>query len=129
MPQTIFTTLRYRDCHAAIDFLVEAFGFEKKAVHEGEGGHTIAHAELSFGGDVIMLGTEATGDEARRLVLDSGPAWTYVVVDDPDAAFERAKAAGAEVVREPEDQDYGSRDFTVRDPEGHLWSFGTYRPN
>jgi uncharacterized glyoxalase superfamily protein PhnB len=125
--QTIFTTLRYKDAHAAIDFLVEAFGFEKKAVHEGEEG-TVAHAELTFDGEVIMLGSEATGDDARRLVVDTGPAWTYVVVDDPDAHFERSKGAGAEVVLEPTDQDYGGRDYTVRDPQGHLWTFGTYRP-
>jgi uncharacterized glyoxalase superfamily protein PhnB len=49
-------------------------------------------------------------------------------VDEPDALFERATGAGAEVVMEPTDQDYGSRDFTVRDPEGNLWSFGTYAP-
>jgi uncharacterized glyoxalase superfamily protein PhnB len=125
--QTIFTPLRYKDAHAAIDFLVEAFGFEKKAVHEGEEG-TVAHAELTFDGEMIMLGSEATGDDARRLMVDTGPAWTYVVVDDPDAHFERSKGAGAEVVLEPTDQDYGGRDYTVRDHEGHLWTFGTYRP-
>jgi uncharacterized glyoxalase superfamily protein PhnB len=55
----------------------------------------------------------------------------YIALDTPheiDAAYEKAKAAGAEIVRQLGDTDYGSHDFGVRDPEGHVWSFGTYRP-
>jgi uncharacterized glyoxalase superfamily protein PhnB len=62
------------------------------------------------------------------MTFDHGPSSTYVVVDDPDAHHERAVAAGAEIVRELTDTDYGSREFSARDPEGNLWSFGTYRP-
>jgi uncharacterized glyoxalase superfamily protein PhnB len=75
-----------------------------------------------------MLGSERSSDEDRGVGLHAGQGWLYVVVDDPDAHHERAKAAGAEIVRELEDQDYGSRDYSARDPEGNLWSFGTYNP-
>ena len=122
MPSVV-PSLRYRDAARAIEFLVEAFGFERHAVHEGENG-TIAHAELVYGDGMVMIGPErsdAFGDRA-------GNGWTYVVVDDADAHCERARGAGAEIVRELEDQDYGSRDYSARDFEGNLWSFGTYRP-
>ena len=58
----------------------------------------------------------------------AGPAWIYLVVDDPDAHYERAVAAGAEIVQPLTDEDYGSRGYTARDPEGNVWSFGTYQP-
>jgi uncharacterized glyoxalase superfamily protein PhnB len=119
--QSIFSTFRYRDAMAAIEFLERAFGFERGDVHQGEDG-TVQHAELHFAGEWIMLGT------ARDDVFPSGPTTTYVVVDDPDARYEQAVAAGAEIVRELNDTDYGSREFAARDPEGNVWSFGTYRP-
>jgi uncharacterized glyoxalase superfamily protein PhnB len=124
MTQTFFPSLRYRDAPAALEWLAAAFGFEKTAEHPNDDG-TIAHAEMTFGGQVIMLGSERNGD---RFGTHVGQEWTYVAVDDPDALYERARAAGAEVVMEITDQDYGSRDFSVHDPEGNLWSFGTYRP-
>jgi uncharacterized glyoxalase superfamily protein PhnB len=119
--QSIYSTYRYRDAAAAIDFLERAFGFERGMVVEGPNG-TIAHAELHFAGEWIMLGS------AREDIFPNGPTTTYVVVDDPDAHYQRAKAAGAEIVRELFQTDYGSRDFTARDPEGNVWNFGTYRP-
>jgi uncharacterized glyoxalase superfamily protein PhnB len=119
--QSIFSTFRYRDAPAAIDFLERAFGFERGDVHKGPDG-TVQHAELHFAGEWIMLGT------ARDDAFASGPTTTYLVVDDPDAHYEQAVAAGAEIVRELNDTDYGSRDFAARDPEGNVWSFGTYRP-
>jgi uncharacterized glyoxalase superfamily protein PhnB len=124
--QSIYTTLRYRDAIAAIDFLERAFGFERGAVHQGEDG-TVLHAELRYAGEWIMLGSRSDGSDGR-LALESGPAWAYVVVDDPDAHHRQAVAAGAEIVRELTDEDYGSRGYTARDPEGNVWSFGTYRP-
>jgi len=124
--QTIFPALRYRDATAAIDWLQSAFGFERRAVHTGDDGK-VQHAELGFGGNLIMLGEAGDGGDGR---LDEafGPAWLYVVVDDPDAHYERARAVGAQIVRDMADEDYGSRGYTARDPEGNVWSFGTYRP-
>jgi uncharacterized glyoxalase superfamily protein PhnB len=123
--KTIYPVLRYEDAHAAIDFLEKAFGCERQHVHEGENGG-IAHAELRCGPTHVMLSSTSEGDEVYN--QGAGRTSIYAVVDDPDPLFERAKAAGAEVVMEPTDQDYGSRDFTVRDPEGNLWAFGTYAP-
>ena len=123
--QSIYPVLKYSDAHAAIDFLERAFGFQRHAVHEGEGG-AIVHAELRFGDQVVMLSSAGVGDPAYDQGL--GRTTVYVVVDEVDALFDTAKAAGAEIVLEPTDQDYGSRDFSARDPEGNIWSFGTYRP-
>jgi uncharacterized glyoxalase superfamily protein PhnB len=123
---SIYPTYHYRDARAAIDFLERAFGFERQAVHEADDG-TIQHAELRLGDGLIMLGgTQDT--EYARLAPPPGSGSVYIAVDDVDALVERARAAGAEIVYGPKDQDYGSRDFTARDPEGNLWSFGTYRP-
>jgi uncharacterized glyoxalase superfamily protein PhnB len=124
--QSIFSTYRYRDALAAIDFLEHAFGFQRGEVHQGPEGQ-VFHAELHFGGEWIMLGSTSDGSDGR-IAIKTGPSSTYLVVDDPDAAYERAVAAGAAVVRELTDTDYGSREFTVRDPEDNIWSFGTYRP-
>jgi len=121
----IYPVLQYRDAHAAIDWLERAFGFERNAVHDGPDG-SVAHAELRHGDGMVMLGS--TPSEGGRFGDHSGQEWTYVVVEDADAHFERAGRAGAEIVRELTDQDYGSRDYSARDPEGNLWSFGTYRP-
>jgi uncharacterized glyoxalase superfamily protein PhnB len=85
---------------------------------------TIAHAELAFGDGMVMLGT----DRDDQYGSHAGHGWLYVVVEDADAHYAQAKAAGAEIVRELEDQDYGSRDYGARDFEGNLWSFGTYQP-
>jgi uncharacterized glyoxalase superfamily protein PhnB len=125
MPKDIYPSLRYRDAPAAIDWLERAFGFERHEVHEGPDG-TVAHAELRWGDGMIMLGSERGDDDPYG--SHAGQSWLYVVVEDADAHFERAKAAGAEIVRELTDQDYGSRDYSARDPEGNLWSFGTYQP-
>jgi uncharacterized glyoxalase superfamily protein PhnB len=124
--QTFYPTFRYRDARAAIDWLVEALGFEAGMVVDDEGDRDVAHAQLTLGSGMIMLGSEASS--ADKWGSHAGQGWVYVAVDDPDALYERAKAAGAEVVMEPTDTDYGSRDFAIRDPEGNLWNFGTYRP-
>jgi uncharacterized glyoxalase superfamily protein PhnB len=121
--QSIYTTLRYDDALAAIDFLERAFGLERGAVFQAPDG-SVQHAQLRFGGDWIMLGSASD----RNLEVETGPAWVYIVVDDPDAHFERARAAGAGIVHELTDRDYGSREYTARDPEGNVWTFGTYRP-
>lgn len=120
---TISPTLRYRDPKAAIDFLVEAFGFERALVVEDDAG-TVQHAELRFGDGYVMFGGEETADGPFEIGLGSGSC--YLEVTDPDALFARARDAGATIVYELRDQPYGSREFGARDPEGNLWFFGTY---
>jgi uncharacterized glyoxalase superfamily protein PhnB len=124
--QNVYPVLRYKDAHAAIDFICEAFGFERNAVYEGEDG-AVEHAQLAHGSGMVMVSTERDDDD-RGYGKHAGQGWLYVVVDDPDAHFQRAKAAGAEIIRQLEDQDYGSRDYSAKDPEGNIWSFGTYDP-
>jgi uncharacterized glyoxalase superfamily protein PhnB len=126
MTQILFPALRYKDAPAAIDWLGRAFGFERHFVVEGEDS-LIAHAQLVHEGAMIILGSEAAPGE-DRLEYPAGAACVYLVVADPDAHHERAVAAGAEIVRPLNDTDYGSREYVARDPEGHLWSFGTYQP-
>ncbi len=119
----VIPTLRYQDAKGAIDFLERAFGFERKAVMENEDG-TIGHAELTHGRGMVMIGSAGLGDPQ----FDTGHASIYVIVGDPDALHERARDAGALIARELMDTDYGSREFSARDPEGNVWSFGTYDP-
>ena len=125
----IYPCLRYLDAPAAIAWLGRAFGFEELLVVPGETDGTVAHAELRMGGCVVMLGSardDAYGQSPRTL---GGVTQTvYMAVAEPDALHARAAAAGAEILRPPADTDYGSREFSCRDPEGHVWSFGTWRP-
>lgn len=121
----VWPTLCYRDAPAAIRFLVDAFGFEETVSYPGESEGTIEHAELRWPeGGGIMLGSHRP--EAVLAELPPGVGSVYIVTGDPDGLYRRAVAAGATVVRELHDTDYGSRDFGVRDPEGVYWSFGTY---
>jgi uncharacterized glyoxalase superfamily protein PhnB len=124
----IWPVIAYKDARAAADFLVRAFGFEQRALYAREDDPEIVeHAELRWPlGGGLMFGT-AGKDDGPFGQRPPGTNAVYVVCDEPDALFERATAAGADVVRGLEDEDYGSRGFTVRDPEGNLWSFGTYR--
>jgi uncharacterized glyoxalase superfamily protein PhnB len=122
--------LTYDDASAALDWLEQAFGFERASVHEGPDG-TIAHAELKLDDGMIMLGTAGDNDLGLKTPRELGAVnqGVYLIVDaDIDAHYERAVAADAVVVRALHDTDYGSRDYIVRDPEGNLWSVGTYRP-
>jgi uncharacterized glyoxalase superfamily protein PhnB len=122
----VWPTLRATDARALIAFLVDAFGFEETAVY-GEGDQ-VTHAQLSWPlGGGVMLGSAREPGPDDPWPLRPGTAGTYVVTDAPDPLFERAVAAGARVIRALGDTDYGSRDFSVADPEGNLWSFGTYR--
>jgi uncharacterized glyoxalase superfamily protein PhnB len=129
----IIPAMRYQDPDAAVAWLVEAFGLAEHTVYRDDEGH-VGHAELRHGDDpgggVIMVsGARDTGwmggHEADAL---ASPISIYLVVEDPQAHFERAKAAGARIVRDLEHMDYGSHEYSARDIEGHLWSFGTYRP-
>ena len=127
----IIPVLRYREGLKAIEWLCEAFGFEKHAVYAD--GETVMHAELALAGGMIMLGSAVETEFGRMMKQpdEIGGFVTqsiYVVVPDPDAVHDRAKASGAKIERALVDQDYGGRDFACRDLEGHLWSFGTYDP-
>ena len=131
---TIIPGMRYNDAPAAIEWLCEAFGFEKGLVVPNDDG-TIAHAQLTFGNGMIMLGSvrdkDSEFDKDIKQPSEIGGAETqtpYVIVSDADAVYKQAKAAGAEIVMDIEDADYGGRGFSCRDLEGHLWNFGTYDP-
>lgn len=130
MAQTMFPALRYRDAKKAIAWLCDAFGFERLAVYESE--EYIEHAELRYGESVLMLGSkrEGTGTQLRTPAEAGGVTHTvYICVPDADAHHARAVAAGAKIVHPLTDRDYGSRDYSCEDPEGYLWSFGTYAPS
>ena len=125
-PRTVvWPALTYRDAAAAIQFLRCAFGFQERLVVPGESARDVAQAEMRWhGGGGVML---STGVRVGRLGQPAYAGAVYVVVDEPDPLYERARASGATVVRTLlHDADYDSRGFTVRDPEGVLWSFGTY---
>jgi uncharacterized glyoxalase superfamily protein PhnB len=123
--------LRYRNAGAAIDWLCKAFGFEKKMGVPTEDGRIASCRARAWHG-MIMLGDAKA--EYGSLVRPPGPPQRvntqgiYVVVADADAHYARAKAAGAEILFELKTQDYGGRDYTCRDLEGHIWTFGAYDP-
>jgi uncharacterized glyoxalase superfamily protein PhnB len=119
---TVYPILTYDDARAAIDFLIEAFGAERYAVYSADDG-VVHHAELRFGNGIVMLGS-ATG----KMPATAGRGGTYIVVADSDEHYARARKAGAEIVRDPHDTEYGSRDYEAKDPEGNTWYFGTYQP-
>jgi uncharacterized glyoxalase superfamily protein PhnB len=128
---TLISTMRYEDAAPMIEWLCDAFGFERQLVVPGDEG-TIAHAQLSYGSGMVMLGT-ARDDEWGRVVktvraLGSTSSAVYVVVADADAHCARARASGAQILFGPRDTDYGAREYAASDPEGHVWSFGTYDP-
>lgn len=122
--QSIFATLRYKDAAAAIAFLTKAFGFTEVVAHRSDAG-VVEHAQLDYRGTSIMFGQERSG-EYDEIIKDVNRAALYVVVRDPEAHCATARAAGAEIVMEPHDKDYGSRDYVAKDPEGNVWNFGTY---
>lgn len=129
---TVMPAFRYRNAPAIIDWLSKIFGFERHTVYQGANG-SIEHAELKLNGGMIMLGSMKDDEHGLRFKSpeELGGVETssaYVVVEDADAAYKRAVDAGATVVRALADTSYGSREFTVKDPEGHSWSAGTYDP-
>lgn len=134
--QTIFPMLRYADALAAIDFLCRAFGFERQAVYaDPENPRIVHHAQLSLGGNLVMLCSAEPGAAADRYrwktPAEAGgiTACICALIADPDAHCARARAEGAEIVNEPHDnQGYPGRSYNARDPEGNDWDFGTYDP-
>jgi len=124
-PPQVWPAFRATDARALIRFLVDAFGFEETAVYD-EGGQ-VAHAQLDWPeGGGVMLGS-VRDDPDDPWPAQPGSAACYVVTGDPAAVHTRAVAAGAEIVRALSTTEYGSREFSARDPEGNRWSFGTYR--
>jgi uncharacterized glyoxalase superfamily protein PhnB len=125
MPQNVYPILQYRNVRAATSWLAYAFGFEVTVLDETPDGD-VGHAEMRCGDGLLMLSAARAdgpfGDHA-------GHGWAYVVVEDATAHHHQASDAGAEIVVPLTDQEYGSRDYSARDPEGNLWSFGTYAPD
>ncbi len=130
---TVIPCLRYRDAPRAIDWLCAVFGFTPHLVVSAENG-AIAHAQLNSGSGMVMLGSASNEGAYGPLLVqpaDIGGAQTqtvYLVVADADAVYERVTQAGATIVIEIVDEEYGGRGFTCRDLEGHIWSIGTYDP-
>ena len=121
----IFPALRYEDAPAAIEWLGKAFGFEKKFVVPGDN-DSVMHAELRLGAGMIMMGSAGKPDPKNP--WSTAPFGLYVMVIVIAAPSARATAAGATLARPRADTDYGAREYSVRDCDGHLWSFGTYDP-
>ena len=117
----------YDDPAAAIEFLKDAFGFDEHEVHRTDAGE-IDHAELRLGDGMIMPGAPSAFGMSSAKQLGGSNQGNYVVISDPDDHCERARAAGAEIIEEPVDREYGSREYTARDFDGNVWVFGTYDP-
>jgi uncharacterized glyoxalase superfamily protein PhnB len=126
-PSNIYPSLSYDDAPAAIEFLCRAFGFEKRLVVPGPDG-TVMHSELSFGPGVIMVSSARKEGRISPAGLPGVHGAIAVQVDDPDEHYARAVEAGATILQEPMDEEYGSRGYLAKDPEGHQWCFATYRP-
>lgn len=120
----IYPTLKYDDAEAAIGFLTGAFGLKPAQISRNDDG-SVGHCELSSGQGVVMLSGRSTPSGP----YDTGRAVLYVRVDDVDAHYATALAAGATIEYPPRDQPYASREYAARDTEGNLWSFGTYLPD
>lgn len=127
------TCLNYTDATTAIEWLCNAYGFEKHLVVNEDNG-TVLHSELKLGEVMIMVGSSNNGGEYCKLIKhpkEVGGMETqspYIVIDNPDALYESAKKQGAKIAIEIKTEDYVGRGFSCYDPEGHLWNFGSYNP-
>jgi uncharacterized glyoxalase superfamily protein PhnB len=124
---TLYPGLQYRDADAGMKWLEDVLGCERREDHRDDDGNVV-HAELELQGAIVMLSTAGVGREPFRS-LPAGGRLVYCAVDEVDSLYEQVREANGDIALEITDTDYGSRDFTVRDPEGNLWSFGTYRPH
>jgi uncharacterized glyoxalase superfamily protein PhnB len=127
MMQTVFPILRYTDARAAIRWLCAAFGFRER-FSVPETGQFVRHAQLSLGTNIIMLGSTRDDGLSSPQTLGAATQALCVYVPDIDVHFEKARLAGALILSPPRDTDFGSREYHARDPEGHMWTFGTYLP-
>lgn len=128
----IIPTIRYKDAPAAIEWLCNAFGFKKHLIVPGED-ETIAHAQLNFGNAMIMLGSENDNGYGKfvKTPKDLNGINTqapYIIVEEIDKHYQRAISAGAKILLDIKDEDYGGRGYSCQDPEGHIWNFGSYNP-
>ena len=126
MAATLSVSLTYADAPAAIEFLTRAFGFQLRLEVPGEGGK-VQHSELSLG-DAVVFVSSPKPEQGRTAPGETVPCSVCLAIEDPDEHHARAVAAGAEIVHPLKDEDYGSRGYMVRDPGGHIWYFGTYKP-
>lgn len=130
---TLIPALRYRNALAMIDWLCKVFGFEKHAVYAGANG-VVMHAELTFGNGMIMIGSVDNQSPSARFfrqpdeIAGAETQSPCLIVSDIDALYARAKAAGAKMLMDLEEKEYGGKAFTCSDPEGHIWHVGTYDP-
>ena len=121
--QRILPYLNYADPKPVIEFLINAFGFEQGLLLDMPDG-SVGHCELRLNGETLMLSSEfPEGGLSSPKSLGGVHATVLVYVDDVDAHFEHAKAAGAQIVEEPTDQFYGDRTYRALDPEGVGWEF------
>ena len=129
----LIPSCRYRDAVKAMEWLETVFGFHRHAVYHGQDG-AVSHAELTLGEGMLMLGSAANASPyGRHLAVPDEMAGRvssvmYLVLPDCESIYARAQEQGAEVVQPLADMEYGGKGFTVRDPEGHLWSAGEYDP-
>jgi uncharacterized glyoxalase superfamily protein PhnB len=135
MRHEIIPNLCYADAPRAIDFLCEAFGFECKAIYLDEQDRAVVqHAQLLWADRLVMLSSASNNEFANiarmKIAAEAGGSTMslYLIVGDVDAHADRARKAGAEIILEPSNQDYGGRGYTARDPERNVWSFGSYDP-
>ncbi len=130
---SIVPSVRYGDAHAAIEWLCRVFGFQKQAVYEGPNG-SVAHAQLTHGAGMLMLGSSSNGGEYARHMVELGETGgretvgLCLIVEDCEGVYRRAREAGAEIVSELSLPEYGGQAFACRDLEGHVWWVGSYNP-
>ena len=122
---TLGSALAYKDPEAAIKWLEEAFGFEPTMLIRDESGKLV-HSEMGFGSGYIMVGGEwAENVKAPSSIGGANTQNIHIQIEtDVDAHCERARAAGARIIQEPETQFYGDRTYRALDPEGHMWTVG-----
>lgn len=128
----IIPTIQYKDARLAIEWLCSAFGFEKHLFVQGED-NSIAHAQLTFGNSMIMLGSLSNTEygkliKAPTMLNGMNTQAPYIIVEKIDEHYKNAVASGAKVLLDIKDQGYGGRGYTCKDLEGHIWNFGSYDP-
>lgn len=129
---TMIPGLRYSNAASAIEWLCTTLGFEKLLIVPGED-ETIVHAQLKLGSGIIMVSSEINNEFGRHIkppskVENVNTQSPYIYIEDIDEHYLHAKSSGADIVIELREEEYGGKIYLVRDPEGHLWSFGSYDP-
>ncbi|OIQ30345.1 MAG: glyoxalase [Bacteroidetes bacterium MedPE-SWsnd-G2] len=128
----IIPTMRYKNAATAIEWLCNAFGFEKHLVVPGEN-ETIVHAQLTFGNAMLMIASENKSEfdklvKTPKAVQGFNTQSPYIIIEAIDAHYKKAISAGAKIVLDLKDEDHGGRGYSCKDPEGYIWNFGSYNP-